>query len=124
MDKISWITILGIIAIIMTLVIVIEYKQKEYFTELYFTDIDDLPKEMLKNQVYNISFTLSSHEKDSKTYDIEIISSIQNKTITSTILPGQNKTTRIKIIPDKISDKSKFSIKCDDLEIYFYYTVK
>ena len=121
---ISLITILGVVAISITLVIVIEYKQKESFTELYFTDFDALPKNMLIDKTYNVSFTIVSHEIKTKNYNVEIISPILNKTSPLTLLPDQNKTTKIQIIPKTPTNRSKFSIKTNNQEIYFYYSVK
>jgi len=98
--------------------------QKDYFTELYFTEPEGLPLMMQPGSAYNFSFAVVSHEKESKEVDYLINSEILKENGTVWLNPEESKIVKISLIPSEQTENDKLTVSSGNLSIYFYYTVE
>ena len=107
------------------------FPQKEYFTELYFTEPESLPKLMWPGQAYNFSFEIKSYEKEKKDYHFQINSELISFDKNVVLEPGESKQFNITIIPRNLG-KNNLTINMDyngdydnkHQEIFFIYNVE
>ena len=127
------VVILIILVIIIALpFIILKYSGKEYFTEIYFNDPENLPKIMETGGKYDVYFTIISHEKESTTYfyrvDSEIIFEETEIRLSEGIelLPGENKTIALIFTPEDIGEGNVTVSLMNggkERDIYFFYYI-
>jgi len=124
--------IFGVLIILVILIAFLSqmfFPQKEYFTELYFTDPENLPKLMWPGYSYNFSFEIKSHEKETREYLCQINSELISFDEKITLEPGESKQFNITIIPRNLG-KNSLVINLDNnnynkhQEIFFIYNVE
>jgi len=101
---------------------------KEYFTEIYFNNPENLPKELESEKEYNFSFTIVSHEEGKTNYNYNIQSEFISESGKITLFPEENKTTKMAFKTEEMEERLVWDnltvvIKHDGEEqsIYFFY---
>ena len=101
--------ILLVVAIITTLVLVFTNKPKESFTELYFEDHQNLPKDINVNENNFFAFTIHNMENQEFTYSFKVTEEYSDKVV----LVGENSVT---LQDDQIATIPIFFTINDDFE--------
>lgn len=108
--------------------------QPERFTELYFEDHLNLPKQIEFNTSYPVSFTIHNLEGRQMTYDVQIelvgetSESPQVNLLTQTVDVSANESKTVSIelrVPALFSERARMTVRLVDLDqtIHFWMEV-
>ena len=125
----TWIIMLVALSLIFTLPYAMQkYLYKEYFTELYFNNPENLSRYIMPGQEYNFSFTIVSHEAELTVHDYIINFENESEKGQITLYPEKNQTIYASFTPQNEEGNVTVYLnnsKAESQSIYFFYrTIK
>ena len=125
-DSFYWsIVIASLIALIIILIIVFIPKSQPEITELYFNDIDSLPKAVEVGETYSFEFTIVNLNEENQTYNYDI--SLKESTLledTIKLESNQGETITVEFTIDNDFGDGQILVNLGTQDIYFIVEVQ